>query len=147
MAKEWGEILMLVSNLPQTNQADVIKWRWDSNGCFNVRSLYRFLNFRGVQQEHTLLWWGAPIPHKIKVFMWLLTKKKILTKVNLAKRGWNGELKCQFCNMEDLVDHLIIGCRYSRTVWVWMGVCQEFLVNWYRIEDILEYTNSLNDIR
>lgn len=43
-------------------------------------SLYNFLSFRGIQLPFADMWWLVPVSLKIKIFMWLLFKNKVLTK-------------------------------------------------------------------
>lgn len=61
--------------------------------------------------------WKLKIPLKIKIFMWFLNKKVLLTRDNLAKRNWNGSKKCCFCDSEETVNHLFISCPFDRLVW------------------------------
>jgi hypothetical protein len=49
--------------------------------------------------------------------MWLLYKKAILTKDNLAKRRWMGCTKCVSWGSEEIIDHLFIYCHFFRLVW------------------------------
>lgn len=62
--------------------------------------------------------------------MCLLTKHKILTKHNLAKRGWGGSTKCYFCDQEEIIDHLFLQCSLVGHIWFWMGECQNLIENW-----------------
>lgn len=39
------------------------------------------------------------IPHKIKVFDWLVLNNKVLSKVNLRKRNWEGSSNCSCCGL------------------------------------------------
>jgi hypothetical protein len=54
---------------------------------------------------------------KIKIFMWFISKKVLLTRDNLAKRNWNGNTKCSFCDAEKSVEHLFIFCSFARLIW------------------------------
>ena len=49
--------------------------------------------------------------------MWLLRRKVILTKDNLAKRNWIGNQKCCFCEQNETVQHLFFECHVARTIW------------------------------
>jgi hypothetical protein len=40
-----------------------------------------------------------------------------LTKDNLAKRRWQGSLKCSFCNQNESIQHLFFDCYLAKTVW------------------------------
>ena len=78
------------------NEPDVFVWRLTQNGLFSVKSMYEDL-----MNGHTIFLrkylWKLKIPLKIKIFMWFLHRKVLLTKDNLAKRNWHGDTKCSFC--------------------------------------------------
>jgi hypothetical protein len=57
------------------------------------------------------------IPLKIKIFMWFLSNKVLLTKDNLAKRQWNGCTKCVFCGEQETVEHLFLSCPFAKLIW------------------------------
>ena len=46
--------------------------------------------------------------------MW---KKIILTKDNLAKRGWSANKHCHFCWHDETVDHLLFQCSFVKLIW------------------------------
>lgn len=94
MTREWTHILHTLSTISFTHDYDKLSWKWEASAVFSVKSLYRFLNFGGIKISQAMLWWQVPLPHKIKIFMWLMTKNKILTKVNLRKKGWKGSVQC-----------------------------------------------------
>ena len=72
--------------------------------------IYRILNFGGIIPLKDMLWWNLPVPPKIRVFMWLVHHNTILTKENLAAKGWIGDMTCQFCTDVETTDHLFINC-------------------------------------
>jgi hypothetical protein len=57
------------------------------------------------------------VPLKIRIFMWFLHKKVILTKDNLLKRRWSGCPKCAFCTYHETVEHLSLDVRFAKMVW------------------------------
>lgn len=62
------------------------------------------------------------IPLKIKVFVWLVLKKRILTTTKLVKRGWIDDSTCVLCGVEEETeDHLFTQCVFSKFIIV-MGV-------------------------
>jgi hypothetical protein len=61
--------------------------------------------------------WKIKVPLKIKIFMWFLYRKVILTKDNLAKCSWNGCKKCVFCDSDESINHLFFYCPFARLVW------------------------------
>jgi two-component response regulator (ARR-B family) len=50
--------------------------------------------------------------------MWFLSNKVLLTKDNLAKRNWQGDQKCCFCDSCEIVDHLFISCPFAKIIWL-----------------------------
>jgi hypothetical protein len=54
------------------------------------------------------------VPLKIKVFMWFLHRRVILTKDNLINRNWNGNESCCFCDYKESIQHLVLNARLQR---------------------------------
>jgi hypothetical protein len=61
--------------------------------------------------------WNPKIPLRVKVLMWLVLRKIILTKDYLVKKGWEGDETCRFCCAKETLDHLLFGCVVARFVW------------------------------
>jgi zinc-binding in reverse transcriptase len=40
--------------------------------------------------------------------MWLVLQRKILTRDNLCKRGWLGDVNCVFCSHSESINHLFL---------------------------------------
>lgn len=43
--------------------------------------------------------------------------KSILTKEILQHSGWKGDTCCQFCGLEETIDHLFVQCPLARFLW------------------------------
>ena len=41
----------------------------------------------------------------------------ILTKVNLARWNWHGNMKCVFCHHNETIKHLFFQCNFARSIW------------------------------
>ena len=99
-----------------SDQQDSFAWKLNSNGKFTVKSMY--LDF---MSDHTRFLrkylWKMKVPLKIKIFMWFLHRKVILTKDNLLRRNWVGCKKCCFCDQDETVHHLFISCPFAKMVW------------------------------
>jgi hypothetical protein len=61
--------------------------------------------------------WKSKLPQKLKVFIWLVVRNKILTKDNLKKINWHGSSDCCFCGGPESIDHLFFKCTIARFVW------------------------------
>ena len=57
------------------------------------------------------------VPLKIKIFLWFLKKRVILTKDNFAKRNWNDSMACYFCSTPETIQHLFFDCHYASFLW------------------------------
>jgi hypothetical protein len=98
------------------DQEDNFTWKLTSNGVFTVKLLYLDLMNDNTQYLHKDIW-KLKVPLKIRIFMWFLHRKVILTKDNLARRNWHGSLKCCFCNQDETIEHLFISCPLVKIMW------------------------------
>lgn len=144
--QEWTELLHLISSTSFTYSHDKIEWKWEVSGKFSTHSIYKILNFGGYQPKHAMIWWNLLVPPKIRVFMWLVSHNTILTKDNLAIKGWVGDPKCQFCLHHELIDHLFITCTLAQQIWFWLGKSQFIMQSWTTWDSILAFAYSLDVI-
>ena len=96
----WSQLCLRLMNVNVSQSPDRFVWKLTASGIFSVKSMYEDLMNGHTRFLHTYLW-KLKIPLKIKVFMWFLNKKVLLTKDNLAKRRWQGCTKCSFCGSEE----------------------------------------------
>ena len=115
----WDRWLHLVNRLMDvhlTDAPDKFTWGLNTSGEFTVKSMY--LDYLGDNtrflRKHL---WKMKMPLKIKIFMWFLMRKEILTKDNLAKRNWDGSKKCCFCDQDETIEHLFLSCPLAKMVW------------------------------
>lgn len=99
-----------------SDEPDRFVWKLTTYGLFSVKSMYEDL-----MNDHTpylrKYLWKLKIPLKIKIFMWFLSNKILLTEDNLAKRQWTGCTKCVFCGEQEMVEHLFIQCPLAKLIW------------------------------
>lgn len=81
-----------------------------------------------------MLWRQVPIPIKIRVFMWLTSKNRILTLDNLLKKGWQGNNRCQFCHQPETINHLFVSCSFTKQIWFFIGSCQQTSIQWNKFQ-------------
>jgi hypothetical protein len=86
----WDKWLELVGNVLMVNLNDrKDSFIWTTNKNFLVKNMYNDI----VLREETPIncWvWKAKIPLKIKIFLWYLRNRVVLTKDNLLNRYWKG---------------------------------------------------------
>jgi hypothetical protein len=109
------ELLGCCNNHSLSDQDDIIVWCLGKKG-FSVNSLYKKKISDQVAVSYKFLW-KSKLPQKIKIFIWLVVRNKILTKDNLKKRNWKGSQDCCFCGCDETIDHLFFYCPISRYVW------------------------------
>lgn len=49
--------------------------------------------------------------------MWIIENDAILTKDNLAKRNWQGDMRCSFCQEQESISHLFFDCTMAKYTW------------------------------
>jgi hypothetical protein len=54
---------------------------------------------------------------KIKVFMWFLHRKVILTKDNLIKKALDRQWKMLFFYFKESIQHLFFECPLAKVIW------------------------------
>jgi hypothetical protein len=67
--------------------------------------------------------WRTKLLEKIKIFMWLLEQKVILTKDNMLKRKWQGVPDCYFCGAPEDCDHQMFSCPIAKVIWGVVASC------------------------
>lgn len=111
-----GAILQaLVSSCTPMGGQDVLRWRWMERKIFTVRSLYNFLTQNIMRDPTRLQIQKLKIPVKVKIFIGLLLRNRMLTKHNLVRRGWMSKLTCVLCEDElETTNYLLHNCGYSK---------------------------------
>ena len=108
----WSHLCHRLMNVHLGDTPVMFVWRLTSSGVFTVKSMYEDLMNEHARFLRTYLW-KLKIPLKIKIFMWFLNRKVLLTKDNLARRNWQGCSKCPLCGLEEIVKNLFISCHLS----------------------------------
>lgn len=103
------------------NRHDDLSWRWTSSGKFSVRTAAEFLMFDGINNCNLPFLWNLKIPLRVKIFLWLADRNKLLTADNLRKRGWHGPTICNLCYSDaESVEHILHHYFYAVSVWNWL---------------------------
>jgi hypothetical protein len=122
----WLQLCEKLMSVQLTQETDRFVWKLTTTGLFTVKSMYKDL-----MNDHTpylrKYLWKIKFLLKIKIFMWFLSNKVLLTKDNLAKRMWTGCTKCVFCGEQETVEHLFISCTFAKLLWCTVhftfGIC------------------------
>lgn len=69
LLSEWYEVLLLISTSSFKYHVHKISWWWVPSGQFTIRSIYKILNFRGINANKFIVVWELSIPPKIRIFL------------------------------------------------------------------------------
>jgi hypothetical protein len=112
----WLHLCQRLMSIQLSNETNAFVWNLNESGLFSVKSMYLDM-MNGHTRFLRKYLWKIKVPLKIKIFMWFLSNRVLLTKDNLMKRKWTGSQKCCFCNNNETVDHLFLHCPFAKIVW------------------------------
>ena len=96
---------------------DKVDWVLTPNKLFTVKSCYNFLNDGGLRSRLSVDIWQVAAPLKIKIFVWLATHDKTLSRENLGKRGWPGPQCCAICGCSlESNNHIFLQCLVAVSI-------------------------------
>ena len=104
-----------------SDRPDALSWIYNnSHGSPSASAGYEYIagaySSPPVTSVDSILW-NRNLPSKISCFIWLTLRDKILTWVNLQKKGIHGPGICILCGTnEESVAHLFIFCSVWKTV-------------------------------
>jgi hypothetical protein len=94
---------------------DKPSWLLDKKG-FSVKSMYKSYKISLTKTPYWFIW-KAKIPQRIRVFMWLILKNKILSKENLKRKNWQGNVNCDWCGCLETTKHVFHDCQVANFTW------------------------------
>lgn len=101
--------------LKPLNRLDSVNWRWTSNQLFTVKSLYLFLTDAGCRDPTSQSIWKLKTPSKIKIFVWLLLRNRLLTNDRLRTPTGPEEETCVlWASASESRDHLFSNCVFVK---------------------------------
>lgn len=103
----WNRLLAYCNGVILKEESDSLVWMLSPSGTFSVKSFYNFLRMQSIAFPHNFIW-DVKLPLRLKIFLWLVMKRSILTKDNLGHRGWMGDKKCMLCGAIESIDHLFL---------------------------------------
>jgi hypothetical protein len=83
---QWYMLMARVAHIRLNDVHDRFVWGLIQNGNFSVSSMYKAL-IMDTRVMHSTLLWKLKIRLRIKIFLWYLKCKVVLTKGNLARRN------------------------------------------------------------
>jgi hypothetical protein len=111
----WLKLVQRLMSVQLNNAKGVFVWGLTTYGAFTVKSMYLDLLDDNIKYLKKYIW-KMKVPLKIKVLMWFLHRKVLLTKDNLIKRNWTSNEKCYFCDNKESI-HLFFDCPLPKVIW------------------------------
>jgi hypothetical protein len=93
---QWYDLATRLNEVTLLGEDDLVILKWTTNKKFSVKSIYEHLTKDDKGPNYKRIW-KAKIPEKIKIFMWLVEQKAIMTKDNLLGRKWQDSPGCYLC--------------------------------------------------
>ncbi|WVZ81474.1 LOW QUALITY PROTEIN: hypothetical protein U9M48_028848, partial [Paspalum notatum var. saurae] len=87
---DWHNLVRRVLNISLQEGNDVFKWDLHRNGCFSVRSMYKYLVNNNI------------------------LKGVLLTKDNLGRRNWHRDKTCVFYRRAETIQYLFFECQFAK---------------------------------
>ena len=112
---EWENVRTLCDNVVLSDEDDQLVWLLTASKQFPVKSFYSAMQSVGSVPHRFL--WKVKIPLRVKTFIWLILKKRILTRDVLLKRGGVCSKTCLFCGQDESINHIFFKCPLERYVW------------------------------
>eukprot|EP00253_Pinus_taeda_P023386 PITA_23386 len=106
--------------IKHSNQQDKLRWGYTTKGTFTTKEAYILRYAHGLTDKDQL-WnhiWQSRLWPKVSTFLWLLSKKHILTWDNLQRRGFIGPSRCPNCTLQaETILHLMETCPLATQLW------------------------------
>ncbi|XP_028773622.1 uncharacterized protein LOC114730681 [Neltuma alba] len=120
---------------------NTVKWKWERNGLFSVKSAYDNLSPEIADSDP--YWkriWKLAIPQRCRTFIWLASRKSLLTNTARHRRGLSMDDQCPICHngAEDVL-HVLRDCTNTWLLWkglvnasIWKKFCSLGSSDWLR---------------
>ena len=110
-------------------------WIWNEQ-CFSARAVYSRLREQAEAEDPAFirLWrraWKSRLPMKIRVFIWLLLRRRLMTRAYRQRMAPESTTECALCAgaVEDC-EHLFVTCPFASPVWLSARVVQIDISSW-----------------
>ncbi|KAE8653749.1 hypothetical protein F3Y22_tig00117056pilonHSYRG00114 [Hibiscus syriacus] len=99
---------------------DRCSWFHGKNGEFSVKSAYNLIT-KELWNPTDVKWiklWHLPIPERIKHFLWISYRDRLLTNVNRCARNLTDDPLCQICrSANETLLHVLRDCKQTASLW------------------------------
>ncbi|XP_068323301.1 uncharacterized protein [Pyrus communis] len=148
-----GEAMQAIeeTSLRDLSRNDRLICDLSKNGCYSVKSGYRWLQSRSmavrdkrrpsVQEVPKALWkgiWKLEVPLKLRHFLWLIVHNCLPTRDALFRRRSSQVSTCPICCCHDeTIEHIFLSCSWVAPIW--FGGALGYKVDRLSLPDWLEW--------
>ena len=86
LAQQMHQFINILDTLVLNLEDDDILWPPSEDNSFPVKTYYTLINDGGLRSQYRLHIWKSCASLKIKIFAWLVTHNKILSRENFVKK-------------------------------------------------------------
>ena len=122
-----------MSGIMLNDDLDIIIWTCDKQaGIFKASIVYEYI--LQYQSNVVPVWWysrlwKAKVPQKVKCFIWLVIKHKVLSWDLLQCKGFQGPRRCIMCKHDgETTERLFCHFPLFRSLWIY--ICLGLGVTW-----------------
>ncbi|KAL4378119.1 hypothetical protein GQ457_02G027990 [Hibiscus cannabinus] len=105
---------------PLVGTCDVLSWNSTLAGNFIVVSAYaRLLELVWEAIDPKWSWvWSLAVTPRIRMFIWLLLKQRLMTNEERCRRGFSFDASCPCCGcVSESIIHILQDCPRTRSLW------------------------------
>lgn len=94
---------------------DHLSWRWMTAGKFSIRESYKYIcctsTLDQLKDDETI--WKMKVPQRVKTFLWMPVRNKILTNAKHVRRDMSFSPFCEQCGkLHEFAIHVVRDCVF-----------------------------------
>ena len=126
LAPEFLQRIMAYELVEDENADDEYFWNGSPSGTFTIKSALKILrNDEEMDEGQSKNWqviWKAPVPQRVRFFLWLVFHGRVMTNAARFLRGLTEDPRCYVCGyVEENIDHILRRCPATTVVWRSLG--------------------------
>ena len=98
---------------------DMVSWRPTPTVVLSVSTTYHSLCPSPTTPSLSPLW-KAPVPLKIKIFVWQLLRDRLPSGTEVLTRNGPGDGICPLCAVPETGTHILFSCTTARVLWTYV---------------------------
>ena len=116
---EFAQLCDVLEQVQLSSEPDTFVWRFSGDGAYSAASAYgaMFLGSAALLGAKEI--WKTAAPPRVRFFFWLTMHGRCWTGDRRFRHGLQDSNACVSCDQApETMDHILLGCVFSRQVWV-----------------------------